>query len=109
MTLGADGSLVDGGFVHPGNFCKTAVFDKGINAAAPSGAAWAAHPTYSGDAFLAVGPADLESLLKIHNNLACQILNKQYIQQSKLNDNKSLCVAAEINLRFTRTEANETG
>jgi hypothetical protein len=71
MALGADGSIVDRGFVHPGNFFKTAVFDKGINAAAASGSAWAAHPTNSGDAFLAVGPRILERLLKIHNDLAC--------------------------------------
>jgi hypothetical protein len=84
MAFGADGAIVDGGFVHPGNFFKTSVFDKGINAAAASGAARAAHTTYSGDALLAVGPGDLKRLIKIHHNLASQILNKRVIQQSKL-------------------------
>ena len=71
MALGAEGSIVDRGLVHPGNFCKSTVFDKSINTAAASGATRAAHSTNSGDAFLAVIPGILESLLKIHIDLAC--------------------------------------
>ena len=74
MALGANGTSVDGGLIHAGNPGKAALFDKGINTAAASRSARAAHPTHGGDDRFAIQLSNMMGLLKIHKDLIWDII-----------------------------------